>query len=196
MASVYRVACSACEYRSARFPGARLAVLVPDPLEDTANGTVLLHPLAPFVLEEFDLSFPQAAWGGHLVAARSVVCIDCGRVAEQQKLTGGGVGIGCGGWLIVFAAGVVAAGITAYLAENPFIGLGVAGVGAVLALAVIELGAGVIVRARYRNRARAVAGNGRCAGCGSYRRVRVDQCNDTFPCPACEQPECRVQRAT
>jgi hypothetical protein len=192
-ANVYRIACSHCEYRSVRFPGDRLAVLVPDPLEDTADGTVLLHPLAPFVLEEFDLTFPRAAWGGHLVDAKAMVCTDCGKVFERQKLTGGGVGIGCGGWMFVFAMAAAVAGLTAYLSQNPFIGLGVAGLGAVGTLACLELGAGWIIRRRYPTRARSVARGGHCPNCGSENSHRAKRYAGTLPCPQCGQTACRVE---
>lgn len=195
MPAPLRASCSACGYRSARFPARRLAVLVPDPLEDTADGTVLIHPLAPYVLEEFDLSFPKAAWGGHLVAARAVVCTDCGRVSERQRLTGGGAGVGCGGWLAVLAGAFVAAGLAAWLAKNPFVGIGVAGCGAVTVLAALELGAGVIVRTRFRTRAKAVAGDGSCPGCGGRTLHPADRFRGTLPCPECGAAAVEVKPA-
>ena len=198
MAERFRASCSACGYESAARPAQGVAVLVTDAEEDTRRRTedvpLVFHPLAPFVLDEFGLSYPAAAWGGQLVLVRAVVCPDCGSSHEHRYLTAGGASAGCAGWLVVGLFGAFVALVSGLLVGNPFLGAALGGGVAVGLLATAELGASVIVRSLYPRRARAVEGANACPNCGSRGGVRVSALPAKLPCPQCGEARLMVAR--
>jgi hypothetical protein len=190
MPVVFQGCCSACGYDTPPVTAGGPCVLVTDADEDRRRRIgepvpVVLHPLAPYVLDEFGLSFASAAWGGRLVEVRQLVCRDCGRAFERRWLTAGGVPVGCGGCLGIVAAGGLAAAATAVIAENPFLGLAVGGLTGAGLLAAIELGGSPLVRRRYPHRAAAVRTSPACPDCGSRAGIPVDRLRGPVPCPRC-----------
>lgn len=188
MPLVFRAACGECEYQSADIPPGGYAVLVPDPDGPpllAADHPPVLHPFAPFVLDEFGLTFATAAWGGQLVERSSMACRDCGRVFERRRLTAGGAALGCGGCGVIAGLAVALGAVAAFASGNPFVGGGVGAVAGVLLAAGVEMGASAIVRGRYPDRARAVDTPRTCPGCHGNRVARVGSGSGPFPCPAC-----------
>lgn len=197
MPLVFHAACADCGYESPALSPGGFAVLVPDTDEPTPpilgrRHPPVLHPFAPYVLDEFGLTFASAAWGGQLVEFETVVCRDCGRVFERRRLTAGGAAIGCAGCLTLAAAAAVVAVVVAIAVGNPFVGLGVGAVAAVAVAAVIECGASGIVRRRYRDRVGQVDTPRTCPDCGGRRCSRVGSGGGPFPCPSCGHRAVRI----
>lgn len=196
MPLVFHAACDRCDYAAPDLPAGGFAVYVPDPPDAAPllgrHHPPVIHPFAPFVLDEFGLSFASAAWGGRLIEVESVICTDCGRPFERRRLTAGGAAIGCGGCLAI-AGGGFAVGLTAaVLAGNPFVGAGAGTATAVAAAAALEFGSSALVRLRFRDRAAAVDTPRGCPDCGSRRAARVGSGGGPFPCPGCGRRAVRV----
>jgi hypothetical protein len=190
MAVVYRGSCSVCGYESEPTTAGGPHVLVTDDDEDRRRRAgedvpVILHPLTPYVLDEFGLSFAAAAWDGRLVDVRRLVCRDCGRVYESRRLTAGGVPVGCGGCLGIAAVAVVIAVAAGAILQNPFAGVTVGALAGVGLFAGIELGGSALVRRRFPHRAAAVATPPGCPACGGRVGVPVDRAAGPVPCPQC-----------
>lgn len=189
MTVIYRPICTTCGYEGPATTPSELWVWVTDAREDAQRQRgehphIVLHPMKPCVLEEFGLSFSWAAWGGHLVQVRKLVCLDCGRLFDYRWLTAGGVPVGCAGCLgITFLAGIIA-GVATLAVDNAFIGLGVGLTSAALLLAICELGASPLVRLWYASRARAIATERSCPDC-LRTGLPVDRVVEPVPCPQC-----------
>jgi hypothetical protein len=190
MPPLFQGTCSACGYEPPPVSPGGPCLLVTDAAEDRRRRIgehvpVVLHPLTPYVLNEFGLSFALAAWGGRLVEARRLVCPDCGRVYERRWLTAGGVPVGCGGCLGIAVFAGAAAAAAGVAARNPFAGLAIGGAAGAGLLAAAELGASVIVRWWYPERAAAVRTPAECPDCGGRPGIRVNKLRKTVPCPQC-----------
>jgi hypothetical protein len=194
MSVLIRRHCTECDYDPPTLPAADFAIFVTDREEDERRRAgqalpVVLHPLTPFVLDEFGLSYQRAAWGGQLINQTNYVCRDCGTVFEHRKLTAGGVTIGCGGCLLVGVLVFVVGLMVAFATGNPFIGSGVGVSLGVLVATGTELTAHWVIRWRYPERVQAVDSPAlACPTCQGERVLPlVRAVGQTFLCPRCGQ---------
>lgn len=188
MPLVFHAACDECDYVAPALPAGGFAVYIPDPPDAAPllgrDHPPVVHPFAPYVLDEFGLTFASAAWGGRLVAVQSLLCSECGRHFERRRLTAGGAALGCGGCLTVAVGGFTVGLAVAFLSGNPFVGAGVGVAVGVAVTAILEIGATAIVRYRYPDRTAAVDTPKECPHCGGRRAMKV-KAGGPFPCPGC-----------
>jgi hypothetical protein len=193
MSVTYRRHCTECEFQPPDITAGGFSVFVTNSEEDARRQggetlPVVLHPLMPYVLDEFGLSYHSVAWGGQLVAVQNCVCRECGHVFEKRQLTTGGVTIGCGGCVVVAVLVFVVGAIVAFASGNPFIGSGVGVAVGVLAATGTEWSAHWLVRWRYPRRAEAVDTEPACRTCGSSRWLLLASAvGQALPCPNCGQ---------
>jgi len=207
MPTIYQGRCAACGYASDLFPAESGAVLVDRPVpglsgtavagaalyEDVAGAAfaepsdprlvALAHPLEQDILSAAGYTWGSCAWAGRYVRIRRVVCRGCGTLFEVRRLTCPPA-FGCLPALLVGAGVGAAAGIQ----EGNFCPGFFAGYLATLGCwGLVAFGMGLFTRLRFRERARSVAGPGRCPRCGADRYSGVPTGRRRWPCPQCGQ---------